>query len=162
MKLRLRKTLLVSCLTACLAACLAGYADQYQSDLPPDMIDIRVDELIKSKWGQLLDSVWDNYGTNCYNYYTPDNLPCGCVATALAQLMRFHRYPAAPKPVTLECYTNSIPQRRTIQRHSYDYDLMKLIPECDDELVYWSGMPEYDWYDGGSTDEQRKEIGTLT
>ena len=162
MKLCLHKTLLVSCLTACLAACFAGYADEYQTDLSPDMIDIRVDELVKSKWGQFLDSVWDNYGTNCYNYFTPDNLPCGCVATALAQLIRFHRYPDAPTPVTLECYTNSIPQRHTIQRHSYDYDLMKLIPEFDDELAYWSGMPEYDWYDGGTSDEQRKAIGTLT
>ena len=163
MKYERHKTLLRICLTACLLASLAGYAEEeYPSYVSPDIIDIRVDELVKSKWGQLLDSVWDNYGNNCYNYYTPDNLPCGCVATALAQLMRYHRYPAASKPITLECAVRSIPERRSIQNHTYNYDLMKLIPECDDQLAYWSGFPEYDWYDGGSTEEARKAIGTLT
>jgi hypothetical protein len=39
-------------------------------------------------------------GNACYNYYTPpytagnaSNYPCGCVATAMAQLMRYWRYP---------------------------------------------------------------------
>ena len=52
--------------------------------------DGRVDPLVQSLWGQA--SVSTGY---CYNYYTPNHEFCGCVATALAQLMRFHQYPAA-------------------------------------------------------------------
>ncbi len=31
-----------------------------------------------------------------YNYYTPGNYRTGCVATAMAQLMRYHQHPTAP------------------------------------------------------------------
>jgi hypothetical protein len=54
--------------------------------------DLRVDEIIRSKWGQTVDSVWDNWSEaeNCYNLFTPNNYPCGCVATVMAQIMRLH------------------------------------------------------------------------
>lgn len=35
------------------------------------------------------DQKWDDLGKNCYNYYTPSNYPCGCVATAMAALLQF-------------------------------------------------------------------------
>ena len=50
--------------------------------------DVRVSPLIKSKWSQ--SDVCDEY---CYNYYTPNHYVCGCVATAMAQLMRYNLYP---------------------------------------------------------------------
>ena len=50
--------------------------------------DIRVAPLIQSKWSQL-----DVCNHNCYNYYTPNHYPAGCVATAVAQFMRYHQYP---------------------------------------------------------------------
>ncbi|MEI6914278.1 MAG: SUMF1/EgtB/PvdO family nonheme iron enzyme, partial [Armatimonadota bacterium] len=57
--------------------------------------DPRVDPLVASKWGQSTES-----GNPTYNYYTPpgpdasaSNYPSGCVATAMAQLMRYHQYP---------------------------------------------------------------------
>lgn len=50
--------------------------------------DVRVPHLVNSEWGQ-----GNVYARPCYNYYTPKNYPCGCVATALAELMRSHRYP---------------------------------------------------------------------
>ncbi len=50
--------------------------------------DVRVAPLVQSKWSQ--GSVC---GSTCYNYYTPDNYYCGCVATTMAQLMWYHRYP---------------------------------------------------------------------
>jgi hypothetical protein len=57
--------------------------------------DVRVAPLLESRWDQ--DTV--NYQA-CYNYYTPpnaegsaSNYPCGCVATAMAQLMRYWEYP---------------------------------------------------------------------
>jgi predicted outer membrane repeat protein len=50
--------------------------------------DIRVPPLVQSKWGQL-----NACGNYCYNYYTPSHYPSGCVATVMAQLMRYHEYP---------------------------------------------------------------------
>jgi hypothetical protein len=52
--------------------------------------DVRVAPLISSTWGQ------DNVaGSNCYNYYTPNHYYDGCVATAMAQAMRYYQWPTA-------------------------------------------------------------------
>ncbi|MBN1806544.1 MAG: C10 family peptidase [Sedimentisphaerales bacterium] len=51
--------------------------------------DVRVEPLVKSKWGQTTKC-----DELCFNYYTPENYPCGCTATAMAQLMRYHEYPS--------------------------------------------------------------------
>ncbi|MHC4186533.1 MAG: C10 family peptidase, partial [Planctomycetota bacterium] len=52
--------------------------------------DIRVLPLVQSKWGQMTAC-----GEYTYNYYSPEHYPCGCLATALAQVMRYYEYPAA-------------------------------------------------------------------
>lgn len=56
--------------------------------------DVRVPPLTQSTWSQTNIGDYTNWPT-CYNYYTPNNYPCGCVATAMAQLMRYHEYPTA-------------------------------------------------------------------
>ncbi|KPK38915.1 MAG: hypothetical protein AMJ65_12225, partial [Phycisphaerae bacterium SG8_4] len=72
--------------------------------------DIRVSPLLKSTWGQAGTNGDDSESPACYNYYTPQNLDgrgstveddpnnyaCGCVATSMAQLMRYHQYPREP------------------------------------------------------------------
>jgi hypothetical protein len=57
--------------------------------------DVRVDPFIITSWDQMGVS-----GQSCYNYFTPPNsagnvanYPCGCVATAMAQVMYYHQYP---------------------------------------------------------------------
>ncbi len=58
----------------------------------PSISDVRVAPLIESEWGQ----TWVCIGSwDCYNYYTPSNYPSGCVATAMAQLMRYHQHPTS-------------------------------------------------------------------
>lgn len=57
--------------------------------------DVRVPVLLKTKWGQ-----GEVNGETTYNQKTPNNYPCGCVATAGAQLMRYHRYPASLSSIT--------------------------------------------------------------
>jgi hypothetical protein len=63
--------------------------------------DVRVAPLVKTKWGQ--ETAGYN-GSACYNYYTPtsstkweegnsSNYPCGCVATAMSQVLRTYEYP---------------------------------------------------------------------
>ena len=67
--------------------------------------DPRVDILVQSRWGQT--TCCDIPPLACYNYYTPplppatpdgdpNNYPCGCVATAMSQVMRYHTYPLGP------------------------------------------------------------------
>lgn len=51
--------------------------------------DIRVSPLVDTQWGQ----TGLNNGDICYNYYTPQHYPAGCVATALAQVIRYHSWP---------------------------------------------------------------------
>lgn len=57
--------------------------------------DTRVDPFLSTLWDQV-----DVNDLACYNYYTPktgdgsaNNYPCGCVATAMAQVMYYHLYP---------------------------------------------------------------------
>ncbi len=63
--------------------------------------DVRVDPLLASKWDQ-----GNVNGSACYNYYTPGNSVCGCVATAMAQVMYHHRYPASVDETTKKCSYN--------------------------------------------------------
>lgn len=67
----------------------AGTSAQTEQGIPT-ISDVRVSPLIATTWGQ--DTAG---GVNTYNIYTPGNRVCGCVATAMAQLMRFHQYPTA-------------------------------------------------------------------
>ena len=61
--------------------------------------DVRVAPLVQSTWDQTtVNNIYN--GITCYNYYTPGDdpystggYPCGCVATAMAQLMRYHQHP---------------------------------------------------------------------
>lgn len=63
-----------------------------------DIGDIRVEPLTKSKWGQGINGV-----KGSYNYYTPGYSLCGCVATAMAQVMYCHKYPVGATVVTNKC-----------------------------------------------------------
>jgi len=55
--------------------------------------DVRVSPFVQSRWGQSYEG-----SSPCYNYYTEWNnvyYPSGCVATAMAQLMRYYTFPTA-------------------------------------------------------------------
>ena len=60
--------------------------------------DVRIAPLTKTTWDQQTAAAAGT--TACYNYYTPPNgdgnpanYPAGCVATAMAQLMRYYQFP---------------------------------------------------------------------
>lgn len=67
---------------------LQGYAETVGTMGVSSISDVWVAPLVQSTWGQTTVG-----GYTCYNYYIPNNWPCGCVATAMAQLMRYHEYP---------------------------------------------------------------------
>jgi len=106
--------------------------------------DVRVAPLLMSEWGQS-----DVGGAPCYNYYTPNNYVCGCVATAMVQLMRYHEYPILgigvhPFLVTVDEVEQAAKTRGGNGiGGAYLWDLMELIPEA------------------GVTENQRQAIGAL-
>jgi|GEM_PF-2602782 len=66
----------------------AGLYDIEATAQATSISEVVVAPLVESRWSQ--GSVCGNY---VYNYYTPDHIICGCVATAMAQVMRRHSYP---------------------------------------------------------------------
>ena len=133
----------------------AGLLRASTSSGPLDAVsDVRVEPLVKSRWGQENNSRYINYGEPCFNYYTPNNYPCGCVATAMAQIMRYHRYPAFGAVVTKTCRVGGENQKSfTTKGGEYNYDAMPLVPTVDEDIP---------WYECGATEAQREAIGRLT
>jgi len=105
--------------------------------------DVRVPPLVKSKWDQ---SNIDGTSLPCYNLYTPGNYPCGCTATAMAQIMRFYRFPT--RALGQQCCENVYLEGQqmrlcTLGGDGYNWDEMPLVP------------------DRNTTDSQRDAIGVL-
>ena len=92
--------------------------------------DVRIAPIVQSHWGQrtvtgLLLIEWP-----CYNYYTPGGYPCGCVATAMAQVMRYHCYPAASVSAqTFTCSLDGKSVQLTMRGGVYDWNNMMLTPD---------------------------------
>ncbi|MDA3895294.1 MAG: C10 family peptidase [Desulfobacteraceae bacterium] len=93
--------------------------------------DIRVAPLIQSRWNQ--SSEWGSY---CYNYYTPNHYVCGCVATALAQRLRYDSYLVTGVGTTsFTIEVNGTPQSRNLRGGDgaggpYDWANMVLDPDA--------------------------------
>ncbi len=129
---------------------------------PADTIsDIRVDSFVDSRWSQDTHNNCTD-GNNCYNYYTPNNYVCGCVATAGAQIMRYYQYPTASvEPKTYECSVSGVATNYTMRGGTYDWSLMPLVPangvsetQCQaiGKLTYDVGVSvRMDWGDGNSS-----------
>ena len=83
-----------------LAAAQKGGARRLAATAPT--ADLRVAPLLTTAWNQ-----GNVDGKLCYNYYTPNNYLCGCAATALAQVMKYFRYPTG-KVTAGEGYYDSV------------------------------------------------------
>ena len=93
---------------------------------PPDL---RVAAFVQSKWGQQSAKSGNGYTHNYYNYYTPKNWPCGCVATAQAQAMRYFEWPkSSVEARTFTCQTNGVAVNLTMQGGTYDWAHMPYDP----------------------------------
>ncbi len=106
--------------------------------------DVRVAPLVQSKWGQL-----QACDRNTHNYYTPNNYPTGCVATVMAQLMRYYQHPTAGIGVhEFPIWVDDVEQTASTRGGNgnggaYKWDRMVLEPGCSTTLA------------------QRKAIGAL-
>lgn len=114
--------------------------------------DVRVKPLVQSKWGQSKAK-----GKACFNACTPmlsdgQRAVCGCVATAMSQVMRYHRHPATEvKSLERTCYIEPSTKSKdkatvtlTMQGGVYDWANMPLDPSA------------------GVNDAQCQAIGKLT
>jgi hypothetical protein len=128
-----------------------------------NLSDLRVPPLVQSKWGQgnIYDS--NDQPLACYNYCTPqiiinsvsfvegeiDNYPCGCVAVAMAQFMRYQRYPQEPVE----------PKQFAFLVDGKDADDWLIRGDGPDGAYNWDDMIEVP--DDNITDQQRRAIGVL-
>ena len=116
--------------------------------------DVRVDKLLKTEWGQVGDYVWNsstwNYDHyNVFNYYTPNNYPCGCVATAGAQIMKYWEMPK--KSIAQFSNTCIVDKKTTTQKSiagAFDWDNMFLVwdqeaPAPSEDQIKAVGMLTY-------------------
>lgn len=125
--------------------------------------DPRVTTLLQSKWDQ--DTAG---GGACYNYYTPQdrtgvikddspyNVVCGCVATAMSQIMYYHRYPADADAEKQRHYP-----RWKDNPNDDDRTSKKLELDVSGELYAWNLM-EAEPEGKQLLKEQRAAIGRLT
>jgi len=110
---------------------LESLADRPLATGLPSISDVRVAPLVQSKWSQA-----EVCSGNCYNYYTPNNYVCGCVATAMAQLIRYHRHPATGIGVYgFTIRVDDVEQTAYTRGGNgsggpYEWDLMMLDPNC--------------------------------
>ncbi len=114
--------------------------------------DVRVAPLVQSKWSQTTE------GRNaCYNYYTPPgiadgprNYPCGCVATAMAQIMRYFSWPnSGVGTASFYITVNGVSQNKSLRGGDgmggpYNWTSMVLDPNSS------------------TSDAKRQAIGNLT
>ena len=98
--------------------------------------DVRVSPLLLSKWNQETEC-----NNPCYNYYTPSYYPCGCVATAMAQLMRFYQHPttgigARSFAITVDDVVRTVKTRGGDGAGGpYNWAGMTLDPDCATSLT---------------------------
>jgi len=86
--------------------------------------DLRVASFVKSKWSQQKAN-----GKMYYNYYTPNNYPCGCVATAFAQTMRYFEFPKSSVAAkTFTCAVSGTSTDLTMLGGTYDWANMPYAP----------------------------------
>ena len=106
----------------------------------PSVADIRVAPFLDTAWDQRM------VGTNnVFNYYTPNNYHCGCVATATGQIMRYHEWPTTSvSALTSTCKVDGVSKTFKMKGGVYD----------------WANMPKVPT--SGITLTQQKAIGKLT
>lgn len=147
---------------------LQGYADQIQYLIDNDIkgstprqraaarrkvkaTKHAVPVLMTSKWNQ-----GDPYNSKCPVYYkedgTTDQPASGCVATAIAQVMNFYKYPTRTKaeiPSITNTYTLDNGTKKTVTTKA-----IRRATKID-----WDNMS--DTYTGNETQEQKDAVGNL-
>lgn len=121
-----------------------------------EISEVRVAPIVEARWGQ---DAWNRLPT--FNYYTPNNYVCGCVATAVAQVMRHWREPSQPVSRDVyRCWIDGEETEMTMLGGVYQWEQMPLTEdECTSEderkalghLLYDVGVAsQMQWSSDGS------------
>ena len=121
--------------------------------------DVRVDSLVAAHWGQRTDTGYSNTGDPCFNYHTPNNYPCGCVATPIAQLLWYWQYPKSIPPGVSRCKVDGAETSLSYGGEGYNYAAMPPIAAGADEatrmaigtLTYDCAVAMHSWFAPAST-----------
>ena len=121
--------------------------------------DVRVDALVATHWGQKTDTGYSNTGNPCFNYYTPNNYPCGCVAAPIAQLLWYWQYPKSIPAGVSRCMVDGSEVSLPYGGAEYDYAAMLPIAAGADEatrmaignLTYDCAVAVHSWFTSAST-----------
>ncbi len=92
-----------------------------------------VEPLIDTEWGQ----------DEPYNLQCPNGYPTGCVATAMAQIMKYHNFPP-----------------HGIGAHSYNWNNTTLGANFGETTYQWNKMID-SYANGAGTQEQKNAVATL-
>ena len=99
--------------------------------------------------GPMLTSRWsqgsDYTGHPVFNYYTPNNWVCGCVATAMSQVLYYHRWPASGTGA-----------------HSYTWEGELLSADFSATAYAWNAMVDNYYTPGNEPLVNRQAAGMLT
>ncbi len=170
--------------TRLLSAAAKSYTEEEAETV---LTDIRVAPLLETKWSQTTVDDSD-FADACYNYYTPPydagssfNYPCGCTATALAQMMYYYKYPAALPDASFRAYSCRVDGETTalwplfdedeegnITQRAYAWNVMVATPGLGTSaeacaaighLTYDAGVLLHSDYAYGSTGASPPDIG---
>ena len=91
--------------------------------------DLRVASFVQSKWSQTSATSGNGYSHYYYSNYTPNKYPCGCVATAQSQTMRYFECPKkSVSAKTFKCTVSGVETNITMQGGTYDWAHMPYAP----------------------------------
>ncbi len=99
---------------------LESYDNNLITTESSEISDVRVTPLIQTKWSQgglYIFTGGEPVYFPIFNYYTPGPYyPCGCVATAMAQLMRYHEFPILGVGTpSFQIYVDGAPQSASLR-----------------------------------------------
>ena len=89
---------------------------------------VGVAPFLPTAWGQTTANNNPTGTRYVYNYYTPGHEPCGCVATALAQVLYYHRSSKTVAAKSVACTVDGSSAALTLKGGTYDWDDMPTDP----------------------------------
>ena len=117
----------------------------------PDPIDVEIRVVDGFEKGGYLTH-WNQGsagGGYCFNYYTPNNAVCGCVATACSAALQFFKTAAGPEGYENTCTYNGTASKYTTKGGDYDWSILP---------SNWGGEADEAT---SLTDEQRELLGRV-
>ncbi|MCK5148100.1 C10 family peptidase [bacterium] len=97
------------------------------------VMKVAVQTVYAAEYGPLLASEWgqgnDGGGNNTFDYYTPYNYVCGCVATAMGQILNYYTWPASGTGSSSYTWNNGSDPSQSLSANygETDYDWMNML-----------------------------------